>query len=246
MRKYTLQDNYFESIENEIQAYWLGYILADGYVQTRVSKDSRHYGLSISSIDKDIVETLKEDLQYTGVITSPKRPSGFINGKPCYRLCISSMKLSQDLLRYKPKGISITMPDIAEHLRRHFIRGFFDGDGSIYSWISNETHHTNDKTYHYKRFMLEASIIGPNSILTPIELELDKHNIKTRYKPSKTTYLRYLVVSNKPDLHRFRDYLYFNASRFLKRKYDKWYTTPPEWETIQRKPRICGKPVIQA
>lgn len=33
-RKYILNENYFESITTPEQAYWLGFLSADGYVNT--------------------------------------------------------------------------------------------------------------------------------------------------------------------------------------------------------------------
>lgn len=243
--KYSLREDYFDNIDTEAKAYWLGYILADGSVMTRKTKDARHYGLVLSSIDLDHLEKFKSAIEYTGVIFIPKRKGGFANSKQGYRLVINRVSLSKSLLKYKFDPINFSLPNIETSLIRHLIRGYFDGDGSVYSWVANEVQKTRWGTYYYKRFHLESSIIAANPMLLAMQAELSSNDIKTRIKKSKTEWMKYLVVTNKPDLHRFRYYLYNDSSVFLQRKFDKWHDTPPEWETARSKSRICGKPVIQ-
>lgn len=243
--KYSLNENYFEEIDSEDKAYWLGYILADGHIMTRKSNKSRHYGLTLHSVDLDHLEKFKEAIEYTGVIFQPKRKGGFKNSKKGYRLVINRIKLSTDLLKYKPDSINFSIPQIAPCLVRHLIRGYFDGDGSVYSWIANEVQKQSNRIYRYHRFFLEASIIAAEPMRLALEKELNIAGIKTRVKKSKTDWMKYLVISNKPDLHQLRFYLYNNSTIFLQRKFNKWHDTPPEWETIRSKSRICGKPVIQ-
>ncbi len=234
--KYSLIENYFEDINTEEKAYWLGYILADGCVKTRTSKDRRFYGLVLASIDLDHLEKFKATLEYTGPITAPKRSGGFLNSKQCYYLRISRVKLSKDLLKYKPDSSNITIPKIRKDLERHLIRGFFDGDGSVYSWIRNSKSNNLDrKCPTQNSFALEASIICCDSMLKDIKNKLDDLNIRNRVKPSKCDSMNYLVVSNGPDLREFRKYLYKDSFIYMQRKFDKWHNTPPEWETIQRK-----------
>ena len=38
-RKYNVNDNYFNKIDNEEKAYWLGFLLADGCIHERARQD---------------------------------------------------------------------------------------------------------------------------------------------------------------------------------------------------------------
>lgn len=58
--------NYFEKIDNEHKAYWLGFLYADGYIlQGRKEKknESDALGISISQKDTYLLEILKTDLK---------------------------------------------------------------------------------------------------------------------------------------------------------------------------------------
>ena len=225
--RYSFNEDYFAEIDTEGKAYWLGYILADGSVMTRKSKSSRHYGLALQSIDLELLEKFKRDIDYTGPIKTRSKGGSFDNSKPGHYLVINRMSLSSQLLKYKVDSSCIHMPEVEESLVRHLIRGIFDGDGSVYSWVANETQKTKWGTYHYKRFMMEASIIGCEPLLSNIEAYLSACGIKTRRKKSRTPWMNYLVVSNKPDLHLLRKLFYEGSSIYLQRKFDKWHNTPP-------------------
>ena len=47
-RKYIHDFNYFETIDTEEKAYWLGFIYADGYISIRKGKDFTDYKLGIA------------------------------------------------------------------------------------------------------------------------------------------------------------------------------------------------------
>ena len=48
-RKYYINHNYFEIINTEEKAYWLGFIYADGYVQS--NRNTKNIGITLSNID---------------------------------------------------------------------------------------------------------------------------------------------------------------------------------------------------
>ena len=63
---------------------------------------------------------------------------------PANRINIVSKQLKKDLIQAGctcTKSLTLTFPSeniIPKHLQHHFIRGYFDGDGSVF--ISNEKH----------------------------------------------------------------------------------------------------------
>lgn len=110
-------------------AYAVGLLATDG----NLSKDGRH--LDFTSKDKQLVETLKECL---GVTTKTARKgSGISLGKKYYHVQFGDVLfyrwlLSLGLTPRKSKTIGILK--IPRRYFFDFLRGCFDGDGSVYSY----------------------------------------------------------------------------------------------------------------
>jgi hypothetical protein len=135
-KTYSINESFFEKINSGDKAYFLGILYADGYN----GEKNGQVELSLQKKDKEILEKL------TKVIGSNK-PLTFIKGKKhwktgnleqnSYRLYIKNMKMSRDLcnlgMRQK-KSFTLTFPDesiLPKEYLWDFIRGYFDGDGSI-------------------------------------------------------------------------------------------------------------------
>lgn len=126
----NLDDNYFKDIKSEDKAYLLGWIASDGSIKKS--------GINITINKKDIkcLETLRDII----CKELPIRPKE-INMKS---LSISSKTISNDvciLLNILPgeKSHTVCFPSLdTDELKWAFLRGLFDGDGSITS--ISETH----------------------------------------------------------------------------------------------------------
>jgi len=116
---YKFNEDIFENIDTEEKAYWLGFLWADGYCQC---------GLDIELTDEEHVLKLKEFLEINNKIIIRDR-----NNSITYRLNCNSKKLASDLvnLGFSLKDSRVNIPNIPENLLRHFVRGYFDGDGHI-------------------------------------------------------------------------------------------------------------------
>ena len=124
--KYNLDDNFFKNIDTEEKAYILGWIASDG----SINKSGR---ITISIHNKDI--KILEKIRNVICIEIPIVNKNIYKTNIC-SLSICSTTMVQDicnLLKIKPgkKHDKIKMPNLSEQLTWHFIRGFFDGDGSI-------------------------------------------------------------------------------------------------------------------
>lgn len=122
--KYVLNEEYFDNIDTQRKAYWLGFIAADGCIT-----ETNYFAFSLK--DKDILYDFKNDIDYTGEIKTVINKYGTY-----YRINFSS-KLFCDNLRKigiseRKSLIYNDLPDIRPNLMRHFVRGYFDGDGCIY------------------------------------------------------------------------------------------------------------------
>lgn len=122
-RKWTLNEDYFSVIDNEYKAYFLGLLMADGYIDKKLKTMS----IALKNEDSKILELL---LKHIGS-NQPLRNKKNNTQKVIY---FSSKKLVLDLMNYRitnNKTSSVQFPKLDSKLMKHFIRGYFDGDGYI-------------------------------------------------------------------------------------------------------------------
>lgn len=123
VRKPNLDDSFFDNIDNEYKAYILGFVCADGYIES----NERTLTLNINSKDIDILLKIKKHLKCQNDIRKSST-------KNCVRLYMSSVNIVKSLKSLgvtRNKTYKLKMPNIEDRLIRHFLRGYFDGDGHI-------------------------------------------------------------------------------------------------------------------
>jgi intein-encoded DNA endonuclease-like protein len=129
VRKYTCNFNYFETIDTEEKAYWLGFIAADG----NINRNVLHIGIQSSDINH--LEKFKKSINATNPIVTK---SYIDRGKilSLSRIDIVYKKIKTDLIdkNITPnKSKTITWNKISQHmstpLKKHLLRGYSDGDG---------------------------------------------------------------------------------------------------------------------
>lgn len=141
--KYTVDENYFEKIDTENKAYILGFMYADGYIQAKRKHSNLKLGVSIQEKDRKLLEDIKKEMSATHQIKTYTTSSGYKIGSKYVRLIISSEKLCKDIMDkgcLEQKTENLFFPNnkqVPKELLPSFLRGYFDGDGSIYkngSW----------------------------------------------------------------------------------------------------------------
>jgi predicted HTH domain antitoxin len=204
-RKYTLNQNYFNTINTEDKAYFLGLLYADGY-----NNESRNcVVLSLKEDDLEILEKFNKCLDSNRPIKAVTYKNE--NVKLQYRLSISSKQISQDL---KDKGcgqaktFDIKFPDtdiLPKNLKKHFIRGYFDGDG----WVGKQS----------------SCIVGTQLFCESLkdilkdELNINSY-IRTRHK-ERNHNIRMHEISGGRQLRKFMKWLYDDCNFYMRRKYEK-------------------------
>jgi hypothetical protein len=127
MKKKKYNEDYFEKIDDENKAYFLGFICADGCVINNPKTYRYQLCLKLHIKDKHILESFIKCIDGDmSVWKHHQREMGEVN--------LSGKKLINDLLKLgvKPnKTLKLTYPEIDEKYERHFLRGYFDGDGCI-------------------------------------------------------------------------------------------------------------------
>lgn len=119
---------YFEVIGSEQQAYWLGYMYADA----SVSKNLSRLSINVQPSDFYHVERFQTEI---GSKHKPYDMKSVKSVRGTRRVDITSKQLCVDLVSqgcHPNKMYTLEPPcDLRPDLIRHFIRGFWDGDGSI-------------------------------------------------------------------------------------------------------------------
>ena len=110
-------------------AYVLGFFTADGNMLQH--KNGGCY-IEFYSTDKEIIETIKSTLKSNHKISLRDRSELNSKWKKAYRLQIGSKVMFNDLLKLglvPKKSLILKMPKIPSEFLKHFVRGYFDGDG---------------------------------------------------------------------------------------------------------------------
>jgi len=198
----TKNENYFQDIDSEEKAYFLGFILADG----NISKKTNRVSFTINDKDSYILEKFKksinsENLVRHYVVPDPRKNK--CNYSAAFQ--VSSSKIKNDLENLgissnKTKTFDFTKIVDNENYS-HFLRGLFDGDGHI-----SKTR-TRISIISTKEFLnhLSLSFFNKNYLITDV---CTKNNVNV------------LCIQNKNDCIRFLDFIYKDATVFLERKYN--------------------------
>lgn len=216
--RYLLNENYFDKIDTEAKAYILGFIYADGFVG-----NEKYNNIIIAINDLEILEFIAKELKFTGEIRRTKK-GGFYNSKCGYSLNFSS-RIMADRLRkiglYPNKSLTMeSMPKLKEELVRHFIRGYFDGDGSILLSHNSSYYKSYDGIIKYIYPTYSFIILGTESFLDELIKKADFKYAKIR--DTKTEQIKSLKICAKKEFNYIFNYLYLDSTIKLERKYNKW------------------------
>lgn len=244
-RKFDVDDNYFDNIDNQEKAYYFGLLYADGcnYEEENLVK------IDLNEDDIEILEKFSKAICYTGDIKhynseTQKMFTGsdkIYECKPLVRLSFRSMQLSKQLalkgcVSNKSKyGIFPNSDVISDELLRHFIRGYMDGNGGISFWIDNEN------TGH-KKFSIH--FCGTSDIIQHLsDLFRDKFNcmpdVRSRYEDRDNNNLQMIIDGNRV-VEKILDWLYCDASVYLNRKYEKYMILKEEIKRVDNDTNLYG------
>jgi DNA-binding transcriptional regulator WhiA len=189
LKKYEIPFN----LEEEESMYWLGYICADGCITNNIK--TRQYRLSLVSIDEDIIEKFKNFLGSRAIYRRRKQ-------RNISEIYINSRQLIEYLekLNITSKKALTLNPNIV--FNKHFVRGYFDGDGSV------------GKTKKDCKFTT-GSIYMKNALCS----YLDDLSIYYKVRIYKNAY--YICIERKEDCFKFLDHIYTNSTVYMNRKYKR-------------------------
>ncbi len=200
-----MNKEYFDKIDTERKAYWLGFILADGCVIWNKKQGNYCLSIGLQHRDKEHLSALEEDL---GGSREPEmNPKGT-------RLVWYSKYMAQALINLgivpRKSTIDLKPPKIEIDLLSHFWRGVFDGDGMI----------TEKKSTSEYRF----SLAGSSSILASFmdwydQFGVRKQKLVRAKNQHGVTRTFKIEMSGNRQIEALMLALYREADRFLSRKY---------------------------
>jgi hypothetical protein len=204
-KKYSCNDNFFSIIDTEEKAYWMGFLAADGCVI--FSNRQKRVILKLADTDKDHLEKFRESVQSNAIFYSEQpHDIGIYNAQIANKIVISSIPMAGDLVRHgitPRKTFTLKFPweAMALSLYRHFIRGYFDGDGSAGLYGKS----------------LIVSILGTLDIVTSISNILNSgvDDLGGTIRPRSSIY-EYRTTCNRAML--FSQFIYRDATIYLERK----------------------------
>lgn len=215
-RKYITNENFFNSITDEKRAYFLGLMYADGNNYVR-APHSYEVSIKLQAQDKPILEKFRDiivpDLELKTVIDKQTLNKHYL-------FKINSKKMSEQLsaLGCVPnKSLILQFPNfIKDDLLNHFIRGYFDGDGTIY--------HKKPKITGQINYIIgiTSSKMFCESIKNILEPQLSVHFSIKLSRPKTNQITTTLSVGGNQQVKKILDWLYKDATIYLPRKYEKY------------------------
>lgn len=214
-RKYQLNSNKFDVIDTEEKAYWLGWYMTDGY--NHESKSA--VAIRLQGKDIEILEKLKLFLETTIPIYTFYRKDSKGNAREYVELNVCSVHMSKTLASYgvvQNKMHNKSIPNIPTSLIKHFLRGYFDGDG-CFSVVPRKDRKNGKSLIYQVTFTgnREPLLYIKNFIAAQLHLE-DRAVSKSR----RLSYI--LHYGGRNICYKILDWLYEDATIYLKRKHDKY------------------------
>lgn len=206
---------YFQKIDSNIKAYFLGFITADGCIIDN-GKGSKGLSITIHRKDIKILETLKSQIGCDNPIMhiTTKSTHNPTKNKNHVRFSLFNKYLYADLLSLGlTERKSLTVPSIINNIpyefRDSFILGYFDGDGSV----------TLPKINNPNITTIVVSFRGTKDFLKDLPLHLNLDSFYLKKDPKKQCYT--LCFSAKRNVKKFFE-IYKNNDFYLTRKYKKF------------------------
>lgn len=200
----TFHSDIFSKIDSEEKAYWLGFLYADGYI----AKGKGNYRIELGLAKQDYNHLVKFR-KFIG----KNNTISYRNKTSSYRYSFRDKQIHQDLVNLgctNAKSLILTFPtevQVPKELQSDFIRGYFDGDGSL--WFSKD---------------INCSILGTKDFLKGLQncyADIQFNSIVPIHYDRPDKGQRIMICGNKKSM-KFLDYIYQNATVYLDRKYHKY------------------------
>lgn len=210
-RLYTFDYGFFDKVDSEAKAYLLGLLYADGCHRPETAS----IVLELQRADEEILSSIAKAIQFTGPIKRYERKCGSKQfPSSCLRLTHRGFSNRCLELGLQPdKSFKIRFPEpslVPEALLRHFVRGYFDGDGSI-SFNPDKCRYAS------------LTVIGNAEFISALRQYVTTTvGVGSSSYPHANGRSMYLGVHGNVQVERVLDHLYTGATIALPRKQSKY------------------------
>ena len=218
-----IRHDFFKNISTELQAYLLGFYTADGSIDEKRKTFRIHLSIKDSELVYLYKDIISPDARLFSVADNYKttgRDGKEITGHGSIGVDISSAILVNDLVElgigYKKTYSNLTIPNIPENLIRHFVRGFFDGDGSISTYLACEK---GKKDRVRCGIQIDSKT---KTLLENIQLFFKNNNIKFNLIYLKRDDMYRISTSSREEIKKLYLLFYKDSYFYLSRKFNKF------------------------
>lgn len=220
MGKYNVNETFFDCIDSEEKAYWLGFIYADGCV----TKDKKYLYINLSPTDINHLIAFNKCINSTYPI---RHFNNYVNLRISNKHLVSSL-ISCGCVPCKSLILEFPNNDILpNNLIHHFIRGYFDGDGCLSTILRYKKNRISPV------MECEINFLGTYDMLHHISDNIPIDNVKI-FKFGNIYKFR---IQSKKRIIDLMEYLYNGASIYLERKHEKYVNNVRNY-TTKRHPLI--------
>lgn len=203
-RKFYVNEKFFES-PNKNNVYWIGAIAADGHIARYkhssgviiiTQKNTKENELWLKKLLSDADSNYK----------LKKYVSNSLYGQTEYlKLQLSSGKLYNDIKKYgivEKKSLTLRPPQNINNLDSHWIRGYFDGDGSASK----------------KSDGIRLRFCGTEEVLEWIADKIPANRVYWSKRNNDDSNNFQIEISRVKEIIDTVEYMYYDADRWLERK----------------------------
>ena len=216
IKNIDFNDKYFEKIDTEEKAYFLGLIYSDGNI--REHNGGYYLSIELKREDKYILEKLATELKCENKIYDRDRKTNFGESHMSNFTSCNSKKIFDDLARFNivpdKSHTTTSFINIEElipnNLIKHFLRGLIDGDGTISKRYTTRQNtiaiYQNEINFCYEFDRL-------------LKKSMNDYDLYENIIVNKNTGVYNLRYRRIDDIKKICDFLYNGSSIYLKRKY---------------------------
>ena len=226
---YTCDYHYFDEIDTEEKAYWLGFLTADGWINKNDKNNAGVTGIELQYGDINHLKKFNKSIGGNYQITDRWKPctiSTKDKEKKHHLCCIRIFSLTMynslvDKGFTKDKSYDYHIPILRKDLIRHYVRGYFDGDGCF--TFTNKSFHINFVTAS-KALNNDLSQLLKSEGFSPVQSD---------YINDFNTYMYRLDMCRHNEKLKFLDWIYKDSNIYLDRKYKKYLKVKKHYEAAQ-------------
>ena len=229
MSRLTQNHDYFSNIDTEVKAYIVGFLASDGTIESNKEKSSYTIKIVVNRKDRKLLEDIKEDIKTSANVkdfsAKTKLPQGGYCESDFSSLSMHNKKMVEDLesigvTSNKSLTLNIDYSKIPDDLKRHFWRGWIDGDGSF--------------GIYGKRKILSLTVTSSLAMCESTKNEILKifPDMKIHiYQAIKCNeYTKRFIITSQNDVFKFLEYIYSDSNIYLERKYNNFLKIKEEYK----------------